>query len=492
MSGGSGRGRCAADRTDLPSSPGSLAVTGGVVVTPGGPLRADVVIEDGQIAALARPGPAPAAPGRLDATGCLVLPGGVDPHCHIMADVAAATRAAALGGTTTLLSFTSPGPGEGPVGCVRRHREELAGGPAAVDVGLHAMLYQPDEVPGLAALRDAGVSGIKVFLAYSELGIMWSARGLLELMTAAARQGLMIQVHCEEGQLIEGLAAAAVAAGRKGARVFAETRPPGTEAASVALALETAGITGTTCYLVHLSCAEAAGQVRLARRRGRPALHAEVCLHHLLLDDRRYQGEDAERYLVCPPLRPPGHQEALWRAIADGTIDTVGSDHCQERSRTIGEFAPDGRGYAYGIAGVGARLPLLLSRGRERGLPLERLAEAACSNPARAFGHYPRKGAVAPGSDADLVIWDPDAETIITAGIFDDGTGDSVYAGERLSGRVRDVLLRGTALVRHGRYVAEGAGGAYLGRPAGQAVEGAGGPTWATQAGDASEGAHGA
>jgi dihydropyrimidinase len=444
-------------------------VTGGTVVTPAGTLDADVVIGDGKILALAETGAAPARAERLDAAGCFVLPGGVDPHCHIMADVPAATRAAALGGTTTILSFTNPGPGEGAVQCLLRRRDELASGHPAVDVGLHAMLYQPDQVvpADLQALRDAGVSGIKVFLAYPELGIMWSARGLFELMAAAARPGQVIQVHCEEGQVIEGLAAAAVATGRTGVGLFAETRPPGTEAAAVALVLETAGITGATCYLAHLSCAEAVGQVRLARRRGSPALHAEVCLHHLLLDDRCYQRGDAERYLVCPPLRPPGHQEALWQGIADGTLDTVGSDHCQERSRTIGEFAPDGRGYSYGLAGVGARLPLLLSRGLARGLPVERLAEVASANPARAFGHYPRKGALAPGSDADLLIWDPGAETTITAGTFDDGTGDSVYAHERLSGQVRDVLLRGRPIVRLGRFVGgdpAGPGGTYLSR----------------------------
>ena len=417
--------------TGSPPPPGSLVVAGGTVVTPAGPLPADVVVEDGRIAALARPGSAPAAAQRLDATGCLVLPGGVDPHCHIMADVAAATRAAALGGTTSLLSFTNPGPGEEAVDCVLRSREELAGGAAAVDVGLHAMLYHPDEVPDLAALRDTGVSGIKVFLAYSELGIMWSARGLFELMAAAARHGQVVSVHCEDGELIDGLVDAAMAAGRTGVRVFVETRPAGTEAASVARVLEMAHLAGATSYLVHLSCAGALDQIRLARRRGVPPLHAEVCLHHLLLDDRCYLRDDAERYLVCPPLRPSGHTEALWQAVADGTLDTVGSDHCQERSKTIGEFAPDGRGYRYGIAGVGARFPLLLSRGLARGLPVQRLAEVACANPARAFGHYPRKGVIATGSDADLLIWDPGAETIITADTFDDHTGDSVYAGDR-------------------------------------------------------------
>ncbi|HEV2257263.1 MAG TPA: amidohydrolase family protein [Streptosporangiaceae bacterium] len=450
--------------TSQSRSAGTLAVTGGTVVTPAGTLPADVVIRHGKIIALAEPGTAPAPADRLDATGCFVLPGGVDPHSHIMADVAAATRAAALGGTTTMLSFTNPGPGEGAVPCLLRRRGELAAAPPAVDVGLHAMLYQPDQVGAadLRALRDAGASGIKVFLAYPELGIMWSTRGLLELMTAAARHGQVVQVHCEDGQIIEGLTAAAMASGRTGVRLFTETRPPEAEAASVALALAVAGITGATCYLTHLSCSEALDQVRLARHRGSPALYAEVCLHHLVLDDRYYQRTDAERYLVAPPLRPPGHPEALWQTLADGTLDTVGSDHCQERSRTIGEFAPDGQGYSYGIAGAGARLPLLLSRGLARGVPIERLAEVVSANPARAFGHYPRKGVLAPGSDADLLIWDPAAEMTITADTFDDLTGDSVYVGETLSGQVRDVLLGGRTLVRQGRYVAESAGGTFV------------------------------
>jgi dihydropyrimidinase len=443
---------------------GTLAVTGGTVVTPAGALPADVVIRHGKIIALAGPGTGPRQADRLDARGCFVLPGGVDPHAHVMADVAAATTAAALGGTTTVLSFTNPEPGEGAVPCLLRRRDELAATPPAVDVGLHAMLYRPDQAHAadLRALRDAGVSGIKVFLAYPELGIMWSTRGLFELMTAAARHGQVVQVHCEDGQIIEGLASAAMASGRTGVRLFAETRPPEAEAASVALALAMAGITGATCYLTHLSCSEALDQVRIARHRGSAALYAEVCLHHLLLDDRCYQRADAERYLVAPPLRPPGHPEALWQALADGTLDTVGSDHCQERSRTIGEFAPDGEGYSYGIAGAGARLPLLLSRGLARGVPIERLAEVGSANPARAFGHYPRKGVLAPGSDADLLIWDPAAEMTIAADTFDDRTGDSVYQGERLSGQVRDVLLGGRALVRQGRYVAEAADGRYL------------------------------
>ena len=443
---------------------GTVVVTGGAVVTPAGPRPADVVIEGGTIAALAAPGSTHTTDVGLDATGGDGRRGGGDPHCHIVPDVAAATRAAVLGGTTTVLSFTNPEPGEGAVECLLRRRGELERAQPAVDVGLHAMLYLPDQVRAadLQALRDAGVSGIKVFLAYPELGIMWSTRGLLELMTVAGRHGQIVQVHCEEGQLIEGLVGAAVAAGRKGPGVFAQTRPPGAEAAAVAVTLETAGIAGAACYLTHLSCAEALDQVRLARRRGSPALYAEVCLHHLLLDDRLYQRDDAERYLVAPPLRPSVHQEALWQALEDGTLDTVGSDHSQARSLTIAELDPGGRGYSYGIAGVGARLPLLLSRGLARGLPIQRLAEVAAANPARAFGHYPRKGALAPGSDADLVVWDPAAEMTLGTQSFDDGTGDSVYAGQKLSGQVRDVLLGGRLLVHRGRFAPAAPAGSYL------------------------------
>jgi len=446
----------------LPGGP--LAVAGGTVVTPAGLAVADVLIGDGRVVALTPPGTTASDVERIDASGCWVLPGGVDPHCHIMGDVAAATRAAALGGTTSVLSFTNPEPGEDALECLLRRRHEIRGGNAAVDVGLHAMLYEPDRSSSaeLDALREAGASGVKVFLAYPELGIMWSTRGLFDLMVAAAPAGQVVQVHCEEGEVIEGLVAAAVASGRTGPKLFAQTRPPEAEAAAVARVLAAATITRATCYLTHLSCASALDQVRLARRGRSPEFYAEVCLHHLLLDDNCYDRADAERYLVAPPLRPPEHREALWAALADGTLDTVGSDHSQTPSRTIAELSPDGRGYSYGIAGIGARLPLLLSRGLATGVPIERLVELAATNPARAFGHHPRKGVIAPGSDADIVVWDPRGETTLALDTFDDGTGDSVYAGESLTGRVRDVLLRGKTLVRDGSYVGGVPAGSYL------------------------------
>jgi dihydropyrimidinase len=437
------------------------AVTGGTVVMSRGLRRADVLISDGKVAAIADGGSATGP--AVDAAGCYVLPGGVDPHCHLMSGVAAATAAAARGGTTTALSFTNPEPGQGDLESLMRRREQLSGGDAAVDVGLHAMLYDPGRatLADLVEARRAGVAAVKVFLAYPELGIMFSTRRLHRLMSDAREAGLMVQVHCENGQLIEELTGLAVRAGQRGEHVFADTRPPEVEEEAVARTLAVASLTGARCYLVHLSTAGALDQVRLARARGRPEVFAEVCLHHLLLDASRYDCPDAGRFLVCPPLRARNHVEALWAGVADGTVDGIGSDHCQTRSLVLDDIAAPGASYEYGIAGIGARLPLLLSEGLRRGLPLDRLVRLASENPARAFGHYPRKGALAPGSDADVVVFDPAGETVVRDEAFDDGTGPTVYAGLRVRGRVRAVLLRGRPIAsdgelvphRHGRYL---------------------------------------
>jgi dihydropyrimidinase len=455
------------------------AVVGGTVVTPDGPRRADVLISGGRVAGLTEAGPAEAGGAeagagdsqQIDAAGCYVLPGGVDPHCHLMAQVRLATAAAALGGTTTALSFTNPDPGQGDLDCLLSRRSEITGGGAVVDVGLHAMLYDPEHAgpADLAAARRAGAAAIKVFLAYPELGIMCTPRRLFELMADARQAGLLVQVHCESGPLIEALVARAVRAdaaragsGDRGARLFCDTRPPEVEEEAVASALAAASLADAPCYLVHLSSAGAIDQVRLARKRHRPPVFAEVCLHHLLLDDQRYAGADAGRYLVAPPLRAAGHADALWEAVADGTVDAVGSDHCQTRSAVTGALAVPGETCSYGIAGIGARLPLLLSEGLARGIPILRLIRLLSENPARIFGHYPRKGAIAPGSDADIVVFDPAGETVVGADDFQDGTGPSVYAGQPRRGSIRAVLLRGELIAAHGSLAQRRHRGRYL------------------------------
>jgi dihydropyrimidinase len=440
------------------------AVVGGTVVTPDGPVRAALLINDGKVEAI---GSCPAGTaGTFDATGCYVLPGGVDPHTHLMASPRLATAAAARGGTTTALSFTSPRPGERDLEALLRGRAELADAGLTIDVGLHAAIYDPDHVTAedLAATRRAGAAAIKIFLAYPELGIMCSEIRLRELMALAAPAGLVVAVHCENAQLIEDLEERPVPAGRPGSgpRIFAGTRPPAAEDQAVGHVLAAARQTGATCYLVHLSTAGAVQAVRHARGAGGPIVHGEVCTHHLLLDYGCYDRPDAERFLVCPPLRSRRHVEALWAGLADGTIGTIGSDHCQTRTPACDWLAAAGYRLAYGLAGIGPRLPLLLSATSARGLTMAQVARLAAENPARTFGHYPRKGALLPGSDADAVIYDPAGETALPADGFGDGTNDSVYRDQVVRGRIHGVLGRGRLIVAEGELVDAAPAGTYL------------------------------
>jgi len=411
----------------------TMRIAGGLVVTPEGAREADVVVADGRITALE----APSRGGDLDARDCVVLPGGVDPHAHPLADVAAATAAAARGGTTTVLAFTAPRPGESPADAFVRARDELL--PAAsVDVRLHPAIWEPERLgrSELEQLARVGARSVKLFTAFPELGMVASDRKLYETLRDASRLGMLVMVHCEVSGVIDALVDEALAAGRIEARTFADTRPPLVEEEQVARVLGLARLADAPVYLVHLSTVGSLDLVRAARRRGQ-TVWAEACTHYLVLDRRRYDGRDAARFLVAPPLRSAEDVDALWDGIADGTIDTVGSDHAESQYRP--DFPPgDFRSLPYGFRGIGVRVPLVLSEGARRGIPVERLVRLLAAGPARAFGLTPRKGAVEVGADADLVLWDPGLRWTI---------GDSSpFDGLEVSGDIMDVLVRGRVL----------------------------------------------
>jgi dihydropyrimidinase len=435
-----------------------LVIRHGRVVTPNGTVSADVVVKDGVVIAVGPDAGDRSAPGVVtevvDAQGCFVLPGGVDPHCHLMAGLGSSTEAAALGGTTTALSFSLPEEGEDTLSAFRRARARVEAGESAIDIGLHAMCYQPNLLTAsdVATLAGLGADAVKVFLAYPELGIMATGDGLHRVMTAAARAGIPVQVHCEDGELIEALVEGAAEESRTGPFAFAEVRPPALEEVAVHRALTAAELTGSRVYITHLSSAGAIEQVRLARAAGGRDISAEACLHHLLLSVDAYAGPAAGDLLVAPPLRADHDVQAVRKALSDGTLDTVGSDHSQQRTVVDERICPCGDA-EYGIAGIGARMPLLLSWGTEQGVPIERLVHVLSTGPADAFGYGPAKGRIAVGSDADLVVWDPAREWTVDAGSFPDGTGTSPYSGRDIRGWVRWVALRGRVLVRDGELV---------------------------------------
>jgi dihydropyrimidinase len=426
-------------------------ISGGRVVTPDGVVDADVAVSGERIVGVLEHG---TLSGRqIDARGCYVLPGGVDPHVHLLSDVPAGDQAL-LGGTTTALSFTWPESGEAPVDAFERARDELLPH-TSLDVGLHAALWSPDAVieSDIERLRELGVCGLKLYVAYPELGIMASDAVVYKVMSWGRARGLPVQIHCENGDLIAALTAEALAAGRTGVHSFFATRPVVAEEESVHRMLCLAEFTGASAYLVHLSTAGALDHVRAARRRG-VSVSAEACTWGLILDDSVTAVEDPRAFMAAPPPRPREHVEAVWEGIRDGTLNTLGSDH-HERQYAPPDAA-DFTGLPYSIRGIRVRLPMLLGEGLRRGIPIERLVHLLATAPAQAFG-LPAKGVLAPGADADIVIWDP-------AGSWTIGADYPTWSGITVPGAVRTVLRRGELVVDDGSLVASRSPGRHLPR----------------------------
>jgi dihydropyrimidinase len=446
-----------------------LVVQGGTVVTPSGVMPATVTVTGGRIEAVVTESGAPqlAPQGSgcrvVDARGCYVIPGGVDPHTHLMADIVAATRAALHGGTTTALSFTSPEPGESLTDAFRRTRDELVPD-AACDIGIHASVWEPERVDAgeIEQLAVMGATGVKLFLAFGELGMMASDRMLYETLRACGAHRLMTLVHCESGGVIAARIEELLGQGHVETSWFATARPAETEHEAVTRTLTLAGLADAPVYLVHQSASASLTALRGARSSGQRAW-GEACTHHLLFTEERYLLPDAERFLVVPPLRSRRDRDALWDAVARGEIQSIGSDHAQGRTHPVPHPPCNFTEQPYGIPGVELRVPLVLSEGLRRGVPLERLVDLLSGGPARIFDIYPRKGAILPGADADIVVWDPSESWTIGAGDLHDGVPDSPYLGLAVQGRVRCVLRAGEVVIDRGQRVGSGPAARFIG-----------------------------
>ena len=441
-----------------------IVVAGGEVVVPGGRRRADVLVQDGRIAAV---GDVEAAGCRvIDAGGCLVLPGGVDVHTHPLGAMAADTAEALLGGTTTILGFVDAEPGERPADAARRAiADELP--QARCDVGLHGVVWEPEAYRDgdLRALADLGVTSVKLWLAYHELGIQADDRVVYRVLREAAREGVLASAHCENGLALRAIVEELLAGGHRGLRWHPISRPPELEAEAVHRFLVLAALAGAAVHVVHVSCRAALAEVVRASGQGTD-VSAECCPHHLVFDDGRYEGSDAARFAMTPPLRAPDDVAALWDALADGDLDVLASDHSHVRlgDKDAGDFSR----LEYGIPGVGMRLPVGLTDGVAAGrLSPERLVEVACTAPARRFGLGERKGAILEGHDADLAVWEPAARWQPSDAAVVDGSGYTPYAGRELIGRPRHVLLRGEPVVADGAPVDGPPRGRFLPRPRG-------------------------
>lgn len=432
-------------------------LAGGRLVTPDGVVVADLLIENGKIAAIGKDIPAGGAEV-VDVSGCTVLPGAIDTHTHFdlpvsgtvtADDFESGTRAAILGGTTTILDFATQDRGH----TLREAYETWRGrmdGKASCDVGFHMAITDWNDQTSreIGDMEALGITSYKLYLAYPALMVeddaVYAALGRIREV------GGIAGFHCENGRLVVSLVEEEKAQGHLDPTAHPRSRPPLVEAEAIARLLRIARLADAPVNIVHLSSKEGLESVRQTRVPGQEVF-IETCPQYLLMDDSAYAREDGAKFVCSPPLRKQEDQEALWGALESGEISTIGTDHCSFNYATQKVAGKDDFSkIPNGMPGVEHRLAMMMTAGVEAGrLPIEKVIKKVSENPAKLFGLYPRKGILAVGSDADIVIWDPSLAHTIAAATQAQRVDYTPFEGMRVCGGVRDVWLRGMRVVQN-------------------------------------------
>jgi dihydropyrimidinase len=447
----------------------------GTVVTAAGAAPADVLIEGERIVQVAA---LPGAPADrvIDARGKYVLPGGIDVHTHLdmplgdtvsSDDFATGTVAAAFGGTTSIVDFAVQERGGSLRGAFETWLRK-AEGKAALDFGLHMIVC--DLAPAVEREMDAmvadGVTSFKLFMAYPGR-LMVDDAAILRALRRTAANGGTVMLHAEDGDAIEALVRRALVDGKRAPKYHALTRPARTEADAVRRAVGLAEQAGAPVYIVHVSAAEAVDEIAAGRARG-VAVLGETCPQYLFLSDERYDepGFEGAKYVMSPPLRPERGQQRLWRGLTADDLQVVATDHCPfnlKDQKVLG--SDDFTKIPGGAPGIETRMSLLYDGGVGAGrLSLSRFVELTATNPAKIFGLYPRKGTIAPGSDADVVLWDPEKCVTWSAATHHMRVDYNPYEGRVTKGAPEIVLVRGQLVIEGGEFVGRAGAGQYLKR----------------------------
>lgn len=456
----------------------ALLIKGGEVVSPAGSTIADVLV-DGETIAAVGVVEAPSETEVVDATGRYVIPGAVDAHTHLdmeigvtrsADDFTSGTRAAACGGTTTVIDFATAYRGETAArGLARWH--EKASGRAVIDYAFHMTITEltapaPDLVGEMA---EAGITSFKLYMTYPDR-LMVSDDVIAEMLRAAGPAGTMISLHCEDDATIRRLRSQALDDGHTAPAWHAWSRPPQAEASAVRRAVRMAEDAGAPCYVVHLSSADALGEVRRAQEQGLP-FFAETCPQYLYLSADRYEDvpQVAARYVCAPPLRDARHRDELWEGLTKGWVQVVATDHCpfdsaSKRAGLEGSGWIDFTQIPGGLPGIETRLALVYQRVVERELTLAGWVDRCCTAPARLFGLHPRKGEITTGADADIVVFDPDAERPLVPEKLHMNCDYSVYENVVVRGWPERVYSRGRLVARDGEPCGEPGWGRYVPR----------------------------
>src|SRR5499427_6725828 len=453
-----------------------LVIRGGTVVTAADTTVCDIGVKDGVIATL---GSSLGAGAReIDASGKLVLPGGIDSHCHIEQrssagvvcadDFYSATVAAAFGGTTTVIPFAAQHRGQSLRRVVEEYHE-AARPKAVIDYAFHLIISDPTEqVLGqeLPALIRDGYTSFKVYMTYDLLQL--NDGQMLDILALARREGAFVMVHAENHEMIKWLTSRLLDRGLGAPRYHAVSHARLAEGEATNRAVALSQLLDVPILIVHVSAAEAIDVIRNAQTRGL-RIYGETCPQYLFLtaDDIAKPGVEGAKFCCSPPPRDHAAQEAVWTGLRNGTFQVFSSDHAPYRFDASGKLPKGDRTtfpeIANGVPGIELRLPLLFSEGVRQGrLDLNAFVAVTATNHAKLYGLYPRKGTIAVGSDADIAVWDPEREIEITAGMLHDNTGYTPYEGRRLRGWPVTVLSRGRIIVEDGTFTAARGSGAFL------------------------------
>jgi dihydropyrimidinase len=458
--------------------PLDLVVSGGTVATAEGSRAADIGIRNGRIAVLAdRIDPRTAA-SVMDASGCLIVPGAIDVHTHFGNEVGehgtaddyeSGTLAAAFGGITTVINYCIQKPGEPLTSAIERDRS--AADPLAMtDYGLHVIITDPalpDLASQLQAAASAGCPSVKIFTAVADFAISDSA--ILQVLRAAAATGLMVNLHAEDGSLVDDLTHDLIHQGKTGIAFLPDSRPPVAEAIAIRKVAAYAGTLGVPLYIVHVSSRAALDAIAEARANG-VEIYAETRPAYLFLDQGIYTSEEERgRYVACwPPLRSVEDQAALWDGLRSGFIQTYATDHTSWMAAE--KLNPDLTFDAIpgGFASVETSIGMLFSEGvAQNRITLERFVAVTATNPAKIFGLWPRKGTIAVGSDADLVLIDPAASVIVAPADMHSRSDVEPYAGYQASGWPVTTISRGEVVVDRGKLLGHPGRGKFAARDSG-------------------------
>jgi dihydropyrimidinase len=457
----------------------STVIKNGTIVTHDLTYKADILIEGGRIAGI---GQDLKGDQELDATGCYVMPGGIDPHTHLEMpfmgtyssdDFESGTRAALSGGTTMVVDFALPAPGQGLLDAIKMWDNKSTR--AHCDYSFHmAVTWWGEQVfeDMATVVRARGINTFKHFMAYKG-ALMVNDDEMFASFRRCAELGAIPLVHAENGDIVADLQAKLMAEGNDGPEGHAYSRPPEVEGEAANRAIMIADMAGVPLYIVHVSCEEAHEAIRRARQAGK-RVWGEPLIQHLTLDESEYFDKDwdhAARRVMSPPFRNKKHQDSLWSGLQAGSLSVVATDHCafttEQKRHGVGDFTriPNGTG------GLEDRLPMLWTHGVATGrLTPNEFVAVTSTNIAKILNCYPRKGAILVGADADIVVWDPEKEKTIQAATQQSAIDYNVFEGKQVKGLPRFTLTRGRVAVHDGEIRGQEGHGQFVARPPEQPV----------------------